>query len=63
MCIGTTTDGKYWAVATTDDLEKAEHYLKQAAGRWMLVQSPADARLSIMLLNRIFLRAWIVQPN
>ena len=29
MCIGTTTDRKYWAVATSDDLEKAEHYLKQ----------------------------------
>ena len=29
VCIGTTTDGKYWAVATPDDLEKAEHYLKQ----------------------------------
>ena len=29
VCIGTTTDGKYWAVATSDDLEKAEHYLEQ----------------------------------
>ena len=29
VCIGKTTDGKYWAVATPDDLEKAEQYLKQ----------------------------------
>ena len=29
MCIGTTTDGNYWTVATPDDIKKAEHYLKQ----------------------------------
>ena len=29
MCVGTTTDGNYWTVATPDDIKKAEYYLKQ----------------------------------